>query len=76
MRKRQYGNGWMTQFVPLCRGEVRRLEERQKIEQAGINGNSVQKYIEGTENSSLRQQYAPGYFIIGLFGLPNILYIA
>jgi hypothetical protein len=27
MRKRQYGNRWMTQFVPLCRDEVKRLEE-------------------------------------------------
>lgn len=26
MRKRQYGNRWVTQFVPLCREEVSRLE--------------------------------------------------
>jgi hypothetical protein len=28
MRKRQYGRLWQTQFVPLCREEVRRLDER------------------------------------------------
>jgi len=37
MRKRQYGNRWMTQFVPLCREEVRRLEE---------NGKTIQTHIE------------------------------
>jgi hypothetical protein len=50
MRKRQYGNRWMTQFVPLCREEVRRLEENQKFRQVSTNGNSVQDYISDIEN--------------------------
>jgi hypothetical protein len=33
MRKRQWGNRWQTQFVPLCREEVKRLENRQELNQ-------------------------------------------
>ncbi len=39
MRKRQYGNRWMTQFVPLCREEVRRLEESGKTIQSHTESN-------------------------------------
>jgi hypothetical protein len=38
MRKRQYGNRWMTQFVPLCREEVRRLEENKILRQLATDG--------------------------------------
>jgi hypothetical protein len=50
MRKRQYGNRWMTQFVPLCREEVRRLEERKQMDQNGTIGNTLQDYISDIEN--------------------------
>ena len=53
MRKRQYGNRWMTQFVPLCREEVRSIEERGKLEAVRMKENSVQEYITQVENSSL-----------------------
>jgi hypothetical protein len=50
MRKRQYGNRWMTQFVPLCREEVKRLEERKEMELAEVCWKSVQDYLEDIEN--------------------------
>lgn len=50
MRKRQYGNRWMTQFVPLCREEVRRLEERKQMEENETIGNAVQDYLADMEN--------------------------
>jgi hypothetical protein len=50
MRKRQYGNRWMTQFVPLCREEVKRFEENEKLRQVASTGNSVQAYINDIEN--------------------------
>jgi hypothetical protein len=53
MRKRQYGNRWQTQFVPLCREEVKRLEERQEIEQSRTSENSVQEHLSKVENDSL-----------------------
>ncbi len=49
MRKRQYGNRWMTQFVPLCREEVRRLEENGKTIQTRTESNWMQEYLEGIE---------------------------
>lgn len=52
MRKRQYGNRWMTQFVPLCREEVRKLQERQEMEQNENHRNTVQDYISDIENDS------------------------
>lgn len=52
MRKRQYGNRWMTQFVPLCREEVRRLENRQNMTENDGYGNSVQSYISDIENDT------------------------
>jgi hypothetical protein len=50
MRKRQYGNRWQTQFVPLCREEVKRLEEKGEMEQSGTGQNSVQSYLSDVEN--------------------------
>lgn len=50
MRKRQYGNKWMTQFVPLCREEVKRPEERREMEQTRTIGNTMQDYLKGIEN--------------------------
>ena len=51
MRKRQYGNRWMTQFVPLCREEVRRLEENKILQQLATDGKWVQEYLQEIENS-------------------------
>ena len=51
MRKRQYGNRWMTQFVLLCRDEVKRLEERREMEQSRTSMKSMQNYINQTENN-------------------------
>ena len=65
MRKRQYGNRWMTQFVPLCREEVRRLEERWEMEQNGTMGNTVQNYIESIENSPLHINSMHGVRYVG-----------
>jgi len=41
----------MTQFVPLCREEVRRLENRNNMAENGGYGNIVQDYMESIPNN-------------------------
>jgi hypothetical protein len=42
----------MTQFVPLCREEVRRLENSQNMTENDGYGNSLQNYISDIENDT------------------------
>ncbi len=50
----------MTQFVPLCREEVRRLEENGKTIQTRTESNWMQEYLEGIEKDSVHTKEMHG----------------
>jgi hypothetical protein len=49
MRKRQWGNRWQTQFVPLCREEVKRLEGRRMWDNSEDGKKPALEYMEDIE---------------------------
>lgn len=46
MRKRRYWNRLTTQFVPLCREEVKRLQDNHEMKQSETRGKLAQDYIK------------------------------